>query len=205
MSRHDITKKDQSSDNKLISQEKTTGPDVSKRRLLKGVVGTTPVILAVSSKPVLAGWCTVSGFLSGNLSTHHDNQYCGGRSPGYWIGPNGIPKSDKTLFRNVFGGVWEDGTGLKWQIKYNGINEVGPTLRDVLAMTGNQDRYQFGAHAVAAYMNAMNSTGSYMPAAQVLQIVGEVLAFGYYTDPTTGQTLNAEQVVDFIQQTFDGG
>ena len=188
----------------LIELEKKPEPNQSKRRLLKGAIGSTPIIMAATSKPVLAAWCSVSGFLSGNLSNHHGQDHCGGRSPGYWMSKHGIPLDDRTTFRSVFGGVWEDGYGVKWEIKYDGGgHEIGPLFREVCAMDGNDDHYQFGSHAVAAYMNAITYTGSYMPVTQVVQIVGEVLAFGYYTDPTTGQTLNAERVVDFIQQTFD--
>ena len=40
-----------------------------RRRLLKGIVASTPVILSVTSRPVLAGAnCTESGQLSGNAS-----------------------------------------------------------------------------------------------------------------------------------------
>jgi len=192
-------------ENLPIGNVDQAGPDNSKRRLLRSVVGTTPVVLAVTSKPVLAGWCTVSGMFSGNLS-HHDTALCGGRSPGYWRSRHGIPRDDKTTFRSIFGDVWEDVYGVKWSIKYDKYgNETGPYLRDVLAMDGNDDHYQFGAHSVAAYMNAMNYPNTYYtPLNQVLELVKEVLAFGYYTDPSTGNTLNAEQVVDFIQQTFDG-
>lgn len=191
--------------NSLNTEEKCASTNISKRKLLKRVIGTTPIILAATSKPVLAGWCKVSGFLSGNLSNHHGEEFCGGRSPGYWISKHGIPLDDRTTFRSVFGDLWQDVDGVKWEIQYTGGSETGPLLREVLGMTGNQDHYQFGAHAVAAYMNSITYPSTYMPVAQVLQVVGEVMAFGYYTDPTTGQTLNAEQVVAFIQQTFDGG
>jgi hypothetical protein len=190
------------SDNSLISNDKA-GPDNTKRRLLKGAVGTTPVILAVTSKPVLAGWCTVSGMFSGNTSTHEMGT-CGGLSPGYWMSKHGIPLDDTTTFKSVFGDVWEDGYGVRWTIKYDADGkEIGPLFREVCAMDGNDDHYQFGAHAVAAYMNAITYPDTYTPVAQVIQIVGEILGMGYYTDPSTGQTLDAQQAVAFIQQTFD--
>ena len=44
--------------------------DKSKRRLLRNIAVTTPVVLAVSSKPALAN-AAVSGMMSGNLSNQN--------------------------------------------------------------------------------------------------------------------------------------
>jgi hypothetical protein len=61
-----------------------------RRRLLKGGLSAAPVVLSLSSRPVLAGGlpalCTTpSGFASINLSKHnHSTGTCSGRTPGYW-------------------------------------------------------------------------------------------------------------------------
>jgi hypothetical protein len=169
-------------------------PDVTKRKLLKGAVTTAPVVMAVSSKPALAGFCTVSGFLSGNLSNPHSQEYCGGRSPGYWI--NHVTEDMKhTKFTEVFGKVWRG--------KYGDWSH-DPMLKEVLHMDGNDDLYQFGAHAVAAYQNALVYAGTYpMSIYDVGNIVGDVLLHGSYTDETTGRVLDAQEVVAFFSQTFD--
>ncbi|HEC19857.1 MAG TPA: hypothetical protein ENI97_11010 [Gammaproteobacteria bacterium] len=149
--------------------------------------------MAVSSKPALAHFCTVSGFLSGNLSHHDDRHYCGGRSPGYWMN-HVTPEMKTRTFREVFGDVWRGKYG-KWS--------GDPTLYEVLKMTGHDDRYQFGAHAVAAFQNALEFSDYPMSVDEVVDIVAQVLAFGYYTSPGTGQTLDAQDVVGFFYQTFD--
>lgn len=59
---------------------------VSKRRLLQGLA-TVPVVMSVTSRPVWAAGCSVSGQLSGNLSdpTRNDcTPKVEGKSPGYW-------------------------------------------------------------------------------------------------------------------------
>ncbi len=59
---------------------------VSRRRLLKGGAAVTPVILTLTSKPVLAATCpTGSALASLNISGHaHQGVPCSGRTPDYW-------------------------------------------------------------------------------------------------------------------------
>ena len=59
---------------------------VSRRRLLKGGAAVTPVILTLTSKPVLAATCpTGSALASLNISGHtHQGVPCSGRTPVYW-------------------------------------------------------------------------------------------------------------------------
>ena len=202
MSSNDNNPQNHPTDNPLVSEKKVSGPDSSRRRLLKGAVGASPIILAVSSKPVLAGWCTVSGFLSGNLSNHH-MKTCGGRSPGYWkrrcrLYPEG---GDKVTFLYMFGGVWKRGASNgyeQWP-----MDTTTPSFNKVLHWGGDDDLYEFGAHAIAAYMNAKYVSGYGMTTEDVGNIVGQILYSGVYTDATTGQTLTPEQIVDFIKQTFN--
>ncbi len=177
------------------SEKGSGNADHSKRKLLKGLVATAPVVMAISSKPALANFCTVSGFLSGNLSNPNSQTFCGGRSPGYWIN-HVTPEMQGMTFKQVFGGVWQGDSG----------NWLGdPSLYDVLKMEGHEDHYQFGAHAVAAYQNALLFSDYPLTVLEVGDIVGQVLTFGYYTHEGTGQTLDAQQVVGFLLQTFDAG
>lgn len=174
------------------SEKGSEGADHSKRKLLKGLVTTAPVVMAMSSKPALANFCTVSGFLSGNLSNPNGQTYCGGRSPGYWI--NHVPeKYVSTTFKDVFGANW----GSDWM--------PDPTLYEVLKMGGGDDRFQFGAHAVAAFLNADPTMPPDYPLSvlEVGDMVGQILLSGSYFHPGTGQTLDAQQVVLFFEGTFD--
>lgn len=55
-----------------------------RRRFIKGVMGTAPVLLTLASRPVLGGGvCTISGMLSGNVSSP-GAEPCQGCTPGFW-------------------------------------------------------------------------------------------------------------------------
>ncbi len=77
-----------------------------RRKLLKGAISAAPIILSVSSRPVWARNCSLSGQLSGNLSDQTGDCMGEGCTPGYW---GGNPASwhpsikDYLLFDAVFG------------------------------------------------------------------------------------------------------
>lgn len=88
----------------------------SRRRLLHGGLGVTPVLLTLVSRPVLAQQCfTPSGFVSMPTSTHGTPQTCLGRTPGFWkqdqkfsywlppYYPVQTGKHPPTTFNSVFG------------------------------------------------------------------------------------------------------
>ena len=66
----------------LFDQEKISD---SRRRFAKSVAGSG-VILSLASKPVMGSnyWCTGSGGMSGNTSSHGAKVSCLACSPGYW-------------------------------------------------------------------------------------------------------------------------
>jgi len=59
----------------------------SRRRFLSGGAAL-PVVLTLAGRPALAGQCTVSGRLSGNLST--PRTICDGRDPRFWAANPGL-------------------------------------------------------------------------------------------------------------------
>lgn len=182
------------------SEMDSGGADRSKRRLLKGVITSAPVVMAVSSKPALANLCTVSGFLSGNLSHHNADTSCGGYSHGHYM--QVIPETDTTTFYEVFHHtVWE-GHGGKWSMP-NHMNDTGtPTFHEVLWMQGSEDSYRFGAHAIAAYLNAYNVPGYGLDPSEVTIMVRDIIKQGVYVHQGTGRTLDAQGFVEFIEQTY---
>lgn len=97
---------------------------------------------------------------------------------------------------DVFGALWRgNGIGYTWP------DDI--TFEQVLNLNGNQDQYQFGAHVVAAYLNAMEIEGYGQTPQDVIRITSEIIDTGVYEIPgTNGSTLDAEGYVDFIQQTF---
>ncbi|GGD75067.1 twin-arginine translocation signal domain-containing protein [Lacimicrobium alkaliphilum] len=88
----------------------------SRRNFIKGVAVSSALITTITSKPVWASQCSISGNLSGNASHHDENEVCtfSAYSPGGWLkgraagsGPNanlwvytGVSKS--TLVSSIF-------------------------------------------------------------------------------------------------------
>lgn len=181
-----------------------------RRRLLKGALGTAPLVLSLKARPVLgSGGCTVSGLLSGNLSGPAPS--CEGCTPGYWKTHRGswpAPYEPGTCGSgkgkgmgmgmgagcNAPGG-WSGGTrfadvfgmaGLAhFALSADTVDAIGGdvsmlTLMQVLWLGGDEDPYRLGAHAVAALLNAAHGGVSFG------YTPGEIIDLfdaGYATDP----------------------
>lgn len=59
----------------------------SRRNFIKGVAVSSALITTITSKPVWASQCSISGNLSGNASHHDENEVCtmSMYSPGGWL------------------------------------------------------------------------------------------------------------------------
>lgn len=122
--------------------------------LARGAVLATPVIASLASAPVhAAGVCVLpSGFISAAtfLSRHPNAVRCTGNGPTYWNStfpgtwPTAAPDTTTALFSTIFGGTLEPGM-------------AGLTLKQVLAGAFSN----FAKYAIAAYLNARNSTPSF--------------------------------------------
>ena len=68
-----------------MDQKSDSSHAAARRSFLRKSAIAAPVITSLASKPVWAvDQCTISGLLSGNLSTHDSTCNFGGLSPGYW-------------------------------------------------------------------------------------------------------------------------
>ena len=141
--------------------------DKDRRRIVKAVLASSPIIATITSKPVQAVQ-GLSNMLSGNASTcRGDNRY-GGMSPGFWKTPNGstdAPYGDLhetawQLTGLLYGQKIEDQQGNKWE-HFNGgtryidvfgsdISNPERSLREVL----NQDNGSEQFHLIAGLLNA---------------------------------------------------
>ncbi len=101
-------------------QTETSEPNQSRRHFAKSIAGSG-VVLSLASKPVMGAnyWCTGSGGMSGNTSSHGPKVSCLACSPGYWkacpenwpsgcypykvCDSRGHPLHDPTKFSYVFG------------------------------------------------------------------------------------------------------
>ena len=121
-----------------------------RRRFIKRAIVAAPFILTVTSRPVWAINCTLSGQLSGNISPADGP--CGGEgcSPGFW--------KNRGYNQGWWDSVYHPGRSFAEVFGYNPF-DGDPTLYEVILFnvsgSDNIDRV-LGFHAVAALQNAAN-------------------------------------------------
>jgi hypothetical protein len=201
--------------------------DESRRRFGKSGVAASGVILTLASRPVLAGWecLSPSGFQSGNLSTHVQPPLCEGRTPGYWQAKKGWPSpyttgtctntknpssNDPVDWKNgtPFSGTFScGGNGAVYQscclpVRNAPCKPTNPlSLMQVLLLGGKDDRYQLGAHIVAALLNAKMGWTPVLTVAAVKNMFNEWAAKGYY-EPSAGVKWSAADIVTYLKTTM---
>jgi len=173
---------------------------------------------------------SVSAYVSGSshLSHHPEEEPCYGLTPGYWqTHPEEWPSPyepgdcsgtdeknvDKKSRRTKSASVgtcttWSgDGTKIKdvWISATSPYRDnTEPTMMQILWWTGGEDRYQQGAHLVAALLN--NKSGkvseSILPWARIIAMGNAVLAGKNYVDPSLGISWSGEDVVTYLKQTM---
>jgi len=142
-----------------------------RRRFIKRAIVAAPFILTVTSRPVWAANCTMSGQLSGNLSDA--GEPCGGEgcSADYWEA-----NTDKwhyefqpnCVFDSVFGtDVFRT-----------------DTLVDVISKNGENGVKRLGREAVAALQNSARPVSYDFTVCEVIDMVGS--AFGSNNNKTIG-------------------
>ena len=129
----------------------------SRRRVLKTAVKAAPIILTVSSRPVWARNCTLSGQLSGNLSDQSGECAGEGCTPGYWKNhPQSwhpeIPES--LIFDTVFGTNVFPGLTLGQVIGLCGSTKISKANINIICSKCENLMIRLGFHAVAALQNA---------------------------------------------------
>lgn len=193
-------------------------PSRGRRRLLQGGLAVTPVVAILKSREVLASTSgalqcrAVSAYLSGSshLSHHPEGEYCAGRTPGYWkthpeewptdYGP-GTCKGNTPCNSAE---SWDDDgakmTGV-WPLAAGIYGSA--TMMQVLWMGGSEDRWQAGAHLVAAALN--NLTGkvseAILPWARIVAMGNAILGGAVY-QAAPGVSWNGEELVAYLKQTM---
>lgn len=135
----------------------------SRRQFAKSVVGSG-VVLSLASKPVMGAnyWCTGSGGMSGNTSSHGPRVSCVACSPGYW----------KTCPENWPLGYYPYkvcGSTLRNPTKFSDVFGSGSANSDKTMMWVMQNRSgERDWHTCAAFLNATKAaqlglTSAYTP------------------------------------------
>lgn len=190
-----------------------------RRRLAKGGLAAPIVIGTLLSRPVLGAAphnCTISGQMSGNVSTHVQG-VCSllGRSPGYWKN-NGVSAQTGIAFNTVFADAYswklENPTTVLLAKQGTSGFSPNPTLLQVLQSTvGMRPNFNYpalGRAAVACYLNALYGAPGNPPwpdfplkPSDVVEMFNAVYAGGsYQVNPTT--SWNATQVVTYFKSLY---
>lgn len=203
--------------------------DESRRRFGKSGLAASGVILTLASQPVLGQWAcqSPSGFQSGNVSTHGDLPLCEGRTPGYWqardkqwpspymtgtcADSKHLSSNDPVDWKNgtSFSGIFNcSGNGAMYQscclpVKNAPCKLTNPlSFMQVLLLNGKDDRYQLGAHIVAALLNAkMGWTNPVLTEQSVKDMFNEWAAKGYY-EPSAGVQWSGADIVTYLKTTM---
>jgi hypothetical protein len=166
----------------------------ARRRLLRGGLGTAPVLLSLASSPVGATLCTTgSAFTSLHPSGRQPTVSCGGFSPTTWASssssyPSGTGQGNK--FNAYFSPDVPSMTNIQ--------------LKDLFALTSLTTQQKVAQYCAAAYLNAL--TGK-VPASILSDALAKTIWSSYMGpngnyQPSSGPALNGTQIIDWITSTF---
>jgi hypothetical protein len=169
-------------------------PTAARRRLLKGGLSVAPVILTLTSRPVLGfdQMClSPSRMISGNHSGFAGPITCGGSTRNDWrlsAEQNPKPAWAGLKFTHVFGTAFPY---VKSGSPGNSSpDKLGPILLDSLAGNdGNANSVPgFASFIIAAYLNAFYGVGNVSSAltpAQAIHLWNDAIGNGKYCPQTT--------------------
>ena len=198
--------------------------DIKRRRLLRGGLLAAPILMTLTSRPVLGGqWKTVgggggkwgggggkcftpSGFVSMPTSQHGKPSYCSGRTPGYWkqsqhFGSWVAPYYPTTV-------SWPGGhKATKFTEVFYGANSPYPpatTLLEVLGMQGGPPN-DVARHIVAAVLNCAAGWTPVLTVPVLRGIWSEYINTGGgtvgYFEPTAGVKWYHDDIVNYLLST----
>ena len=200
-------------------------PKLGRRKLLKGAVGSAPLLITLASRPAWGGNVCWSGIQSGNVSGHRHDECTGGRTPGYYKvnvlphgGDPGWPTFDPVQALYIDSGCSDfksNGTispsSRNLFADSNALNVPGTKLGELffsapahlrdytLMQILHQYEPTFAFHAIATYFNALNFTTFIFRPEQVLPIINDIFSLGYYID-MHGTTWTEEQMKNLFDE-----
>lgn len=176
-------------------------PSAGRRRLLRGGLGASPLLLTLASRPALGGGTgrqcfSPSGFVSMPTSVHGEPTLCNGRSPGYWKNwPKKswpAPYHPNVKFKSVFTTL---GIGQAFKTM---------TLMQVLETGGGGGVADMGRYIVAALLNAQSGKTPVLSVQAVKDLWSDYEADGQ-AEVTAGVFWGPEEIKAYIESTwFDG-
>ena len=192
-----------------------TRPQVNeqRRRLTKGGLAAPVVMGTLLSRPVLGAaphHCTISGQVSGNMSTHDQSILCStlGSSPSVWAAapPSSWPGSLTSSGTPLLFNLAPSSTDPKFADVYSkggadaNVQEVlkGTDVTVKSPYPANTVTVELGQEAVAAYLNAADQQKYPITQQEVVAMFNAVVSGGTYAYSST-VSMNATQVLTFFK------
>jgi hypothetical protein len=173
----------------------TTSVDESRRKLGKAGLAAPAVLLSLASKPVMGStyYCTGSGGMSGNTSSHGEKLSCLACSPGYWKTSPGTWPAPYYPY-DVCSSCMSGGNKIHSATTFDSVFGTGPSATMMSILHNDPGSLEF--HTIAALLNAAAAalTGSGVASAYT---VSEVIQM-YQTAP------NGETLKDTFAGTYSG-
>ena len=195
---------------------------VDRRRLLRGGIASTPVLLSVVSRPVSAGACvTASAFTSLNLSRDNRIYSCTGRLPTYWSSdvnfynwPSPFVPTSTAIAPTATSPGYTPPAGAvatpfnNDQAFYQALSYGGMSLLQVLSTGAETGKDGVARYAVAALLNAVKVYTPNVISKQGPDVAGKIKKIwssyetkGSYS-PTAGVTWGADQIITWLKTTM---
>lgn len=171
----------------------------ARRRLIKGALAASPVLMSLTSRPVMANPCSLSGFQSGNLSrTTNSEKVCAtGKDPRYWATRAAWPTPYCSAPRGQ-NGLCDQGTpfhhpteGFYGNEQYLAIEQRSKTMLEVLVAN---DSTSPGSFVVAALLNAAHFSDYVLTTEEVRKLYNEKYLTG---------EVSSTELRDFLRTTWE--
>lgn len=160
----------------ILETDNTAEPqqvDASRRKFARAVAGSG-IVLSLASKPVMGAsyWCTGSGGMSGNTSSHGPKQTCLACSPGYWKSSPGTWPNPYYPYSvcNCSGDVQHPPT------TFLAAFGAGPSDTMMTILKNNSGSREF--HAICALLNAAKAAAMGLTSAYTAYEITQMYARG---------------------------
>lgn len=166
----------------------------ARRRLAKAGLGAAGVLWSTQSHATLSRMTCVSASaaLSNGLDSTTANSKplaCAGKSPGYWKN-HGWPCPRTRQFNSVF------------PCAYANDSTYGSATMMQLIRGASFDKYNFGMHLVATYLNVISGRIGFLSERTLVQMWNQLQSSGFY-QPAKGVFWGWEETKRYLESTHD--
>lgn len=135
---------------------------------------------------------SASAAMSSGLNSSYANgpkPTCAGKSPGYWSN-HSWPCSRDTLFNSVF------------SCSFSNDSTYGSATMYEIVRGCSFDKYNFGMHLVATYLNVLSGRIGFLSERTLVQMWNQLQNRGFY-EPAKGVFWGWEKTKEYLESTHD--